>query len=124
VRIPAFARDAAWVRDTPISPPRAPTPPYITYELIKPAFGQAGIANVHVWNFLTAQGGTDLIDDILDQIAERIPEEGLALANGPDRCNGGFILYRDNLFVQYLGDDVDHTITRGIASYIVKGYSA
>jgi hypothetical protein len=60
-----------------------------------------------------------LVDDVLRQVGERIPEGGVTLDCGED---GGLWLMRSNPFIQYLDEPDDPAIVRGIIRVVMKGY--
>jgi len=101
--------------------PKPPEFPYITYQVTRPAFGEFALATASIWN-RDAQnpGNFKLVDDVLEQAEEKIPEGGLVLETGTD--GGGMWILRSNPFIDCIGDPDDQAITRGIIRYIVKMY--
>ncbi|MCL2816123.1 MAG: hypothetical protein FWD23_16135, partial [Oscillospiraceae bacterium] len=109
VLIPAYQSGYAISRDSqgrPVAPPF----PYITYEIVRPSFSDFTIATANIWDKDPQNPGFfGLVDDVLAQAAEKIPEEGIILDVGAD---GTIAIYRSNPFIDYLDDPDDQAITR------------
>jgi len=126
VPIPAFQSGYVVFRDAQ-GRPMAPAMPYLTYDLVKPNFMDFTIMNASVWDRNTSNPGFfGLVDDVLSQIAEKIPEHGIILDVGED---GALWLSRSNPFIGYMAESaegtsiVDSTIMRGMARIMVRNYT-
>lgn len=96
---------------------KAPELPYITYEAARPAFGDFVILTSCVW---TRGVAWSLVDDILAQAAEKIPESGARLDLGAD---GVIMLYRSKPFIQYLPPEGGDMLTKaGLIRVTAKNY--
>ena len=118
VLIPAYPEDYAKERDERgnIIPPPFP---YITYQVARPAYGNASVVMGKVWNQTPGNPGNfSLVDDVLSQATEKIPEEGTILSIG---AGGTVVLSRSNPFIQYVPQE-DSTIVMGLISIIIKNY--
>lgn len=99
--------------------PQAPPFPYITYSITRPTFTGTAMATGKIWNQISGSPAAfGLVDDILAQAAEAIPESGIILDLGDD---GAISFSRSNPFIQYLPTD-DQTMVAGIITVIVKNY--
>jgi len=94
--------------------------PYITYELVKPEFLDFAVITASIYDREPRQHGyMALVDDVLGQMAEKVPVGGCLLDCG---SSGKIWLLRSNPFLSYLDDPVDRAVTRGIARFIDKSY--
>jgi len=86
--IPAF-QDGYAPRDAPF--------PRITYEIVRPAFDDFTITSASVWDRRPQMGFFGLVDDVLAQVAVKIPEHGVVISADE---NGSVWLMRSNPFIQ------------------------
>jgi len=126
VHIPAFQSGYAVFRDIKGKLSTMPQFPYITYDIVRPGFLDFTVAAANIWDRNTSNPGFfGLVDDVLAQAAEKIPEGGTLLDVGED---GKLWIFRNNPFVDYLSESAEGTvitdpaITRGIIRIIVKNY--
>ena len=99
--------------------PNPPSMPYITYEIARPEFSGATIATANIWDRREQPGFYGLIDDVLMQASEKIPEGGVIISLG----SGAMIFYRNSTnFTGYLDEPNDNLVTRGIIRYMVYNY--
>jgi len=97
--------------------PTAPPYPYITYDLGMAAFADFTLLTGRIW---TSQTSFGLVDDVLAQAQEKIPEHGAELDLGE---LGRIIFYRSNPFIQYLPSEDDNQMLRtGIISVLATNY--
>ena len=119
VKIPAYQEGYAITRDIH-GRPIPPEFPYITYPITRPSFSEFTITSASIWDRNSSNPGFfGLIDDVLAQAAERIPENGTILDVGRD---GVIVIYRSNPFIDYLDNPDDQAITRGIIRIIISNY--
>jgi len=117
--IPAFQNGYVFFRDAQGRPLPEPVYPYITYEIALPAMSDFVILTANIYDRNANNPGfMGLVDDVLDQATERVPESGLMLDVGN---RGMLVLRRSTPFIDYL-DDPDQFISRGIIRYAVEGY--
>ncbi|MCL2565951.1 MAG: hypothetical protein FWE24_09125 [Defluviitaleaceae bacterium] len=118
VGIPAFMRGYAISRDDKGRIASNPSFPYITYEVVRPSFGDFTICTAYIWDKNPDNPGfTGLVDDVLAQIAQKIPLEGILL----DTTDGFIKLSPANPFQDYMNDP-DITVVRGVVRYVVRSY--
>ena len=99
--------------------PEEPPFPYITYQLARPAFADFTIVTGKIWDKAPQSPASfALVDDVLTQAAELIPEGGFILDIAD---SGALALHRSNPFTQYLPTD-DQTLAAGLISVIVRSY--
>jgi len=116
--VPAFVRGYVVFRDKTGRIKKSPAFPYITYEVARPGFGDFTVCTASILDRnIDNPGFMGLVDDILAQIAEKIPESGALLD-----VEGGFIkLSRANPFIDYV-DDPDIRVVKGVVRYVVRSY--
>jgi hypothetical protein len=119
-KLPAY--QAGYVKTIDVQgKPVTPNPPYITYELSRPSFADFTITTANVWDRDEQfPGFMGLVDDVLRQVGERIPEGGITLDCGDD--GGIWLLRNSGVFISYLDDPDDPAIVRGIIRVILKGF--
>jgi len=119
VKIPAYTGHVAEHDD--MGRRVRPAFPYITYELTRPAYGGGTAMRASVWDRREAATGfRGLTNNILEQIAQRVPEGGLLLS-----FDGGSVWIRRALnFTQYPAkpDPDDPLIVRALVSLEMQGY--
>jgi hypothetical protein len=108
--IPAYQEGYA-PRDAPF--------PRITYEVVRPDFADFSIVSASVWDKRQQIGFFGLVDDVLRQAAEKIPEEGVVLSANEE---GAVWLLRNNPFISYLDDPDDQSVMRGVIRVMIKNY--
>ena len=120
--IPAYQEGYAVAGFNANNQPIRPQFPYITYEIARPAFGRFTIVTASIWDRNVENPGFHgIVDDVLRQVQERIPEGGLILKL--DDGSGAIWLQRNRPnFLAYKDDPSDHTITRGIIFLIVRSH--
>ena len=121
LKINAFQEGYAIIRDAqgrPVPPPF----PYITFPIIRPDFGSQTIATASIWDRRPSMPGFfGLVDDVLRQVQEKIPHEGIILKL--DSGDGLISLHRNpGNFINYMDDPDDQLITRGIVSLVIASF--
>jgi len=100
---------------------KAPKFPYIAYPLVCPAYTQSTYISVTVWDKSHEAGFLGLVNSVVDQIASKIPEEGVVLRLNDNR--GAVMFFRGSPFVIYpQGDPTDQGIVRGTLNLLARGY--
>jgi len=101
--------------------PKAPDFPYITFELIRPDLLDFTVTSANVWcRKESSPAAYGLLDDILQQITEKIPSGGHLLDVNE---KGKIWILRSNPFIQYMDEPDNQTIVRGIVRYIINIYT-
>ena len=97
--------------------PKPPDLPYITYSIASSPFSDFAILTGRIWTRSSSWG---LVDDVLAQAAEKIPEGGILLKVG----NGGAIwLLRSTPFADYLPPEQEGAMEKaGVVRVVVKSY--
>ena len=120
LKIPAYAGFA--LERNKKNEPVPATPPFITYDFTRPAFGGQAFMQASIWDRNAAmpnfRGLTNLI---AEQVEARIPESGLIL-NADD--NGKLWILRSDNFMQYMSisDPDDNLIVRCMFNLLMKSY--
>jgi len=120
--IPAFAAGTVVFRDATGKPISSPQFPYVTFEIVRTPFAESTISSASIWDSppLQVQNIYARIDDVLEQAAKAIPEEGVAIRTGD---SGGIIIYRSTPFIDYMDEPSNTAIARGIIRIIIKNYT-
>ena len=97
----------------------ADTFPRITYDIARPDFADFTILSASIWDRRQQEGFFGLVDDVLAQVANKIPHDGGTMLRWD---KGALWLLRSSPFFNYLDDPDDQTITRGIIRTAVRSY--
>ncbi|MCL1995325.1 MAG: hypothetical protein FWG63_03875 [Defluviitaleaceae bacterium] len=112
--ITAYQTGAAFVMDTKGNPKPAPFP-YITYDVIVPNFSQNAAYTADVWDKNYTVGNFKLVDHVLDQIGEKIPEDGLLI-------DGVWLKRNPATFIIHMNDPSQPLIVRGVINLVLQNF--
>ena len=95
--------------------------PRITYQIALTNFLDSSILAASIWDRRAAMVGFfGLIDDVIEQAREKIPESGTVL-----RWDGGALwVMRSTPFIDFLDDPEDQSVIRGIIRTVVRSHIA
>ena len=98
---------------------QAPPFPYIVYPVANTAFANSNLLAVSIWDRVpNMPGNFSMVNDVVDQINERIPHSGVVL-----RLDKGLImLRRGNPWYIPMGDESDPAIVRGLLNIEVSNF--
>jgi len=99
---------------------KAPSFPYITYPIIRPGFTQSAIGTASIWDKSVSEPGfLGLVSDVLEQVAETIPEEGIIIKTSD---TGAIWIQRGSNFMNIIGDPSDPAIVRGVVNLVIRSH--
>jgi len=112
--IPAYQTGQAFIEDVKGSPKPAPFP-YITYDIKTPNFSQNTAYSADVWDKSPSVGSFKLVDHVLEQVSEKIPEDGLLF-------DGVWLKRNPATFTSHINDPLQPSIYRGVINLVLQNF--